>query len=186
MRTLVLLLLPTVASAQTYIDRATMGTDQVFISRVGVAAQQQSIIVEGEAPDTCCQTTTQMAMASTSGKQTVKSLCDVILPPGSTTAPDTLKLQSRQRHDARGRFNRQVIANASQWARQLAPIIASDPCIPLDVTDATIQSYMLRLWDVMALPPELATAPFVPAAPPPPPTPPGALTAPKRPPGGQP
>ena len=182
----VLVLIPVAVAAQTYLDRATMGTDPAFIKRVGVAAQQQAIIVEGEPPDTCCQTTTQMAMASTSGKQTVKSLCDVIIPPGSATAPDTLKLQSRNRHDARGRFNRQVIANASQWAQQLAPIIASDTCVPLDVTDATIQSYMLRLWDVMALPPELATAPFVPATPPVPPVPPTLLKTPPKPPGGQP
>ena len=94
-------LLAVTLGAQTYIDRATMGRDPNFIARVGVAAQQQAIIVEGEAPDTCCQTSTQQAMASSSGKQTIKSLCDVIIPVGDPKANEITKQLSRDRHMAR-------------------------------------------------------------------------------------
>lgn len=181
MRVLAALLLSAApAAAQVaYTDRAIMGTDPVFISRVGVAAQQQAIIVQGQPPDTCCQTTTQATMSSNGGKQEIKTLCDVIRPNGDPNADTTVKTLSRDRHAARQRFSSQVIANASQWAADMAPIIASDTCIPLDVTDATIQSYMLRLWDIYALPPDLANAP----PPPPParaPTPPPAQLPPIR------
>lgn len=160
----------------TYIDRATMGRDPDFIARVGVAAQQQAIISQGEPPDTCCQVTTQSTMASSSGKQIIKTLCDVIRPAGDPNANEATKQLSRDRHTARQRFASQVIADAPHWSASLAPIIASDTCVPLDVTDETIQSYMLRLWDISALPPELANAPIVPTGNPlPPPTPPTNL-----------
>jgi hypothetical protein len=159
--------------AQTYLDRATMGTDPDFTRRVGVAAQQQSILAEGEPPDTCCQTTTQIEMVGK--KQVVISLCAIGRPAGKPNAPDATKLLSRERHAARQRFNRQVMGDARGWAARMAPMIASDTCVPLDVTDAALQSYVIALWDVLALSPELANAPFEPAAPPPPPpTPPPA------------
>lgn len=172
-----LLLSASSSSAQVmYIDRATMGRDPEFIARVGVAAQQQSIIAQGEPPETCCQVSTQSTMASSSGKQIVKTLCDVIRPAGDPNANEATKQLSRDRHTARLRFASQVIANAPKWSADMAPIIASDTCVPLDVTDETIQSYMLRLWDIYALPPELANAPvIVTGAPIPPPTPPTNL-----------
>jgi hypothetical protein len=175
---------PTLAMAQaTYLDRATMGRDPEFIARVGVAVQGQAILAEGESPDLCCQTTTQIEMVGLKGG--IMSLCDIKRPPGSPTAPDASKLLSRDRHAARQRFNRQIMANAVDWANRMAPIVASDTCVPLTVTDAQLQTYVLRLWDVMALPPELANEPFVPATPTataPPPMP--AVAAPPRKPPG--
>ncbi len=163
--------------AQTYLDRATMGANQDFIARVGVAVQGQAILAEGENPDTCCQSTTQIEMVGKKG--VVISLCDVALAAGKPNAPDTAKLLSRDRHAARQRFNRQVTGDARGWATRIAPIIAADTCIPLTVTDTALQSYVVRLWDVLALSPELANAPFEPAAvPPAPPPPPGLLTVP--------
>ena len=125
---LVVLLAPAFVQAQTYIDRAEMARDPAFVSRVGVAAQQQAIIVEGEAPETCCQTTTQATMASSSGKQIIKTLCDVIRPNGDPNAAEALKQLSRDRHTARLRFASQVIANAPKWSGDMAAIIASDAC----------------------------------------------------------
>ena len=167
------LLLGLALTAQTppYTDRAKMAADPAFQSRVGIAVQQQAILAMGENPDVCCQATTQSSMALKPG---TKELCAVTITGGTPGASDLVKARSRERHQARQRFAAQTIANPDQWARSLAGIVAADNCIPLDVTDAAIQSYLIRLWDIVALPPELANAIVVttPAAPPiiPPPT----------------
>lgn len=147
-----LCLWPTVGVAQlTYEQRAAFAKDQTFIDRVGVAAQQQSVIAQGENPPTCCQTSAQEALAP--GAST---LCSLVIPPGSPTAPDYVKAKSVDRHNARARLAVSVAQNPSLWAQRFAASIASDTCVVPPFTDAQLQAYMTRMWDLWALSPELA------------------------------
>jgi hypothetical protein len=149
-----------VAAQMTYEERAALAADSIWQQRVGIAAQQQAIVVNGEPPETCCQTSTQEVLASTSGKQTVRTLCDVILPPGDPKPPGYLRNASIDRHAARQQLATQVLEHAATWAGKMAAIIASDSCVTgPDFADAALQAYMLRLWDIYALSPDLAATP---------------------------
>lgn len=185
--TAALVLVPTLAAGQmTYEQRAALAADATWQARVGIAAQQQAIVVQAEKPATCCQTSTQEALANTSGKQTTRVLCDVIIPPGNANAPEYVVAHSTERHGARQTLAIDVVNHADIWSQKFAAVIASDACVTSSsFADTALQSYMIRLWDIYALSPELAAAPVAPPVtptPPPMPTPPPPA-APPMPPG---
>ena len=156
--------LPSVATAQlTYEQRAAYAKDPLWIDRVGVAAQQQAVIAQGENPATCCQQSAQEALAP--GAST---LCSLKIEPGSPTAPTYLQLSSTERHNARARLAANVMQNTAMWAPRFAAQIASDSCVAPPFTDAALQAYLTRAWDLWALTPEQAATPV---APPPQPAP---------------
>jgi hypothetical protein len=152
-----LLLIPTASFAQlTYEQRAAFAKDPIWIDRVGVAAQQQSVIAQGENPELCCQTSAQEALAPGAS-----NLCSLVIPPGTPTAADHIKLHSIDRHAARAQLAMNVTRNPGDMAWRMAAAIASDSCVAPPFTDAQLQAYMTRAWDLWSLPPELAAPPVV-------------------------
>lgn len=152
-----LLVLPVPALAQmTYEQRAAMAADTVFQNRVGIAAQQQAVVVQGENPVLCCQISTQQALVFRGGKQT---LCDLTTPAGDNQAAQYIKDWSTARHNSRAQMSQQVLNTSREWALRMAGIIASDSCITATTTDVQLQTYMTRLWDLYALSPQLAATP---------------------------
>ena len=150
-----LCLWPTVGVAQlTYEQRATFAKDPIWQDRVGVAAQQQAVIAQGENPATCCQTSTQEALAPG-----VSNVCSLVIPPGVPTAPVHVQNHSVQRHNARALLAKEVVHNPAIWAQRMGATIASDACVAPPFTDAQLQAYMTRAWDLWALSPALAAAP---------------------------
>jgi len=150
-----LCLWPTVGVAQlTYEQRAAFAKDPIWQDRVGVAAQQQAVIAQGENPVTCCQTSTQEALAPG-----VSNVCSLVIPPGVPTAPVHVQNHSVQRHNARALLAKEVVHNPAIWAQRMGATIASDACVAPPFTDAQLQAYMTRAWDLWALSPELAATP---------------------------
>jgi hypothetical protein len=150
-------LLPRVGVAQlTYEQRAVFAKDPIWQDRVGVASQQQSVLAQGENPATCCQTSTQEALAPGAS-----NLCSLVLPPGSPTAPASIQQRSIDRHHARARLAIDVSRNPHVWGPRMAAMIASDSCVAPPFTDAQLQAYMTRAWDIWALTPDLAVFPVV-------------------------
>jgi hypothetical protein len=170
---LLVLAVPNLAAAQlTYEQRAALAKNPVWQDRVGIAAQQQAVVAQGENPATCCQISTQEALVARPGK----TLCDLSIPAGKPGAPAYLLEASAARHAARATLAGDVLQSALQWSQRMSALIASDQCVLDDkFTDAQLQSYMIRLWDLYALTPALAAAPV---PPPSPPVMPGSGTAP--------
>jgi hypothetical protein len=154
-------LLPGTAFAQlTYEQRAAFAKDQTWQDRVGVAAQQQAVLAQGENPANCCQTSAQDALAPGNS-----NLCSLVIPPGVPTAPAYVQNHSIKRHEARALLAREVVKDPLLWAQRMSGSIASDSCVAPPFTDTQLQAYMTRAWDLWALTPELAAPPVLEANP---------------------
>lgn len=153
-------LVPITASAQTmsYEERAALAKDPQWQDRIGIAAQQQATIAQSENPVTCCQTSAQTALAPAKAS----TLCDLVIPPGSTSAPDYVQEKSVARHNARATLALDVYHNPTIWSQRIAGMISADACVTKAFTDGQIQAYLARLWDLIALTPELAAVPAPP------------------------
>ena len=115
-------------------------------------------MAQGEHPATCCQTSSQEALAPGAS-----NLCSLTIPPGVPTAPEHVLLASIDRHNARVRLAIDVTQNPLLWAQRMSATVASDSCVTsADFTDTALQAYMVRAWDIWALSPELSATPVQP------------------------